>query len=88
MKDLQDLRDLRVLLALLAPLDLLVLSVTLARGALLVGLVCLELMESLDLLEPQSCCLSVLVRVEEIRVLSFLHRKPRQQPSCLRPGWL
>lgn len=61
---------------------------TLVRGALLVRLVCLELMESLDLLEPQSCCLSVLVRVEEIRVLSSLHRKLRQRPSCLRPGWL
>lgn len=87
MRDPQDLRDLLVLLGPLAILDLLALSVTLARGALLVGLVCLELMESLDLLEPQSCCLSVSVRVEEIRVLLFLHRKPRQQPSCLRPGW-
>lgn len=88
MKDLQDLRDPLVLLAPPALLDLLALSVTLVRGALLVGLVCPELMESLDLLEPQSCYLSVSVRVEEIRVLSFLHRKPRQQPSCLRPGWL
>lgn len=87
MRDPRDLRDLLVLLGPLAILDLLALSVTLARGALLVGLVCLELMESLDLLEPQSCCLSVSVRVEEIRVLLFLHRKPRQQPSCLRPGW-
>jgi len=87
LRDPQDLRDLLVLLGPLAILDLLALSVTLARGALLVGLVCLELMESLDLLEPQSCCLSVSVRVEEIRVLLFLHRKPRQQPSCLRPGW-
>lgn len=87
MKDLQDLRDLLVLQAPPAPLDLLALSVILARGAFLVRLVWLELTESLDLLEPQSCCLSVLVRVEEIRVLSFLHRKPRPQPSCLRPGW-
>lgn len=31
-------------------------------------------------------CSSVLVRVEEIRVQSSLHRKPRLQPSCLRPG--
>lgn len=88
MKDLLDLRDPLVLLAPLALLDLLVLLVTLARGALLVKLVCPELTESLDLLEPQSCCLSVSVRVEEIRVPSFLHRKPRWQPSCLRPGWL
>lgn len=88
MKDLQDLRELLALLAPPAPLDPLALSVTLARGALLVGLVCLELMESLGLQEPQSCCLSVSVRVEEIRGLLFLHRKPRQQPSCLRPGWL
>lgn len=88
MKDLQDLRDPLVLVAPLAPLDLLARLVTLARGAPLVRLVCLELMESLDLLEPQSCCLSVSVRVEEIRALPFLHRKPRQQPSCLRPGWL
>lgn len=88
MKALQDLRDPLVLLDLLALLDLLDLLVTLERGDLLVRLVCLELMESLDLLEPQSCCLSVLGRVEEIRVLLFLHRKLRQQPSCLRPGWL
>lgn len=87
MKDLQDLRDLPDLLAPLALLDLLALLVTLARGALLERLVCLELMASLDLLEPQSCCLSDLVRVEEIKALSFLHRKLRQQPSCLRPGW-
>lgn len=33
-----------------------------------------------------SFCSSVSVRVEEIRVLSFLHKKPRQQPSCHRPG--
>lgn len=88
MKDLLGLRDLLVLLAPPAPLDLLDLLVTLARGGLLVNLVFLELMESLDLLEPLSCCLSVLVRVEEIRVLLFLHKKPKQQPSCLRPGWL
>lgn len=88
MKDLQDLRDLLVPLALLALLDTLALSETLVKGALLVGPVCLELMESLDLLEPPSCCLSVLVRAEETKVLWCLLRKPRQQPSCLRPGWL
>lgn len=88
MKDLQDLKDLLVQLDLLVLLDLLALLVILERGALLVRLVCPELMESLDHLEPQSCYLSVLVRVEEIRVLPSLHRKPRQPPSCLRPGWL
>lgn len=68
MKDLQDQRDLLVQLVPLAPLDLLVLSVTLARGVLLVKLVYLERMASPDLLEPQSCCLSGLDRVEEIKV--------------------
>lgn len=88
MKDLLDLRDLLVQLVPQAHLDLLALLVIPARGAHLVNLVCLELTESPDLLELLSCCLSVLVRVEEIRVLLFLHRKLRQQPSCLRPGWL
>lgn len=31
-------------------------------------------------------CSSVLARVEEIKARLFLHRKPRRQPSCLRPG--
>lgn len=88
MKDLQDLRDPLVFLDPLALLDLLAPLVIPARGALLVSLVCLELMEFLDLLAPRSCCLSVSVRVEEIKVLLFLHKKPRQQPSCRRPGWL
>lgn len=88
MKDLPDLRELLVLQAHPALLDLLALSVTPARGALPVRLVWLDLTESLDLLEHLSCCLSVSVRVEELRVRPFLHRKPRQQPSCLKPGWL
>jgi len=87
LKDLLDLRDLLVPPAPLAALVLLALWVTPVRGALLVSLVCLALMESLGLLELQLCCPSVLVRVEEIRVPSCLRRKPRQQPSCLRPGW-
>lgn len=88
MKDLQGLRDPLALLDPLAHLDLLALWATLEREVLLVRQVCLVLMEFLDLLEPQSCCLSALVRVEEIKVQLFLLRKPRQQPSCLRPGWL
>lgn len=88
MKDLQDRRDLLGHLDLLVLLDLLALLVILERGVLLVRPDCLELMASLDLLEPPSCCLSALVRVEEIKVQQFLLRKPRQPPSCLRPGWL
>lgn len=88
MRDLQDQRDLLVQLVPLAPLDLLALLVTLERGVLLVKLVYLGQMASLDLLDPPSCCLSGSDRAEEIRVLLFLRRKLRLQPSCLRPGWL
>lgn len=88
MKDLLDLRALLVPLAHLALLDLLAPSVTQAKGDLLVRQVCLELMECLDLLEPQSCCLSVLARVVETKARRCRLRKPRQQPSCLKPGWL
>lgn len=62
--------------------------VILVRGVFLVRLVSLELMEFLDLLVPPSCCLSVSARVEEIRAPVCRHRKLRQPPSCLRPGWL
>lgn len=88
MKDLQDMRDLLAPLDPLDLLDLLVLSVTPERGALLVGLVFLELMGFLDLLELHSCCLSASGRVEETRGRSFLHRRLRLRPSYPKPGWL
>lgn len=88
MKDLLDPRDQLVPLAHLALLDLLAPLVTQVKGDLLVRQVCLELMECLDLLELQSCCLSVLARVVETKARWCRLRKPRQQPFCRKPGWL
>lgn len=88
MKALLDQRALLAQLVLPARPDILALLVTLVRGDLLVKLVYPELMASLVLLGPLSCCRSVLVRVVEIRALLFRHRKHKQQPSCLRLGWL
>lgn len=88
MKALLDQRDQLVQVVPPAHLDLLALWATLERGVLLVNLASLELMVSLDLLAPPSCCHSVLVRVVEIRALWFQLRRLRQPPSCLRLGWL
>lgn len=88
MKALLDQRDQPAQVVPLAHLDLLALWETLGRGVPLVNPAFLALTVSLDLLVPLSCCLSVLVRVVEIRALWFRLRRLKQPPSCPRLGWL
>lgn len=87
MRDPLEQRDPLVFRDLLDPLGLLALWEIPARGVSPGRLVYLELMVSRGLLVPPSCCLSVSARAEEIRDLQCRHRKLKQRPSCLRPGW-